>query len=573
LSLTFTPANWNVAQTVTVRAVDDTARQGDRTRPITHTAASPDARFQGMTIPSVNVLITDNDPISQSGTSAGVTITQSGGSTAVAEGGAADTYAVVLNRQPTADVTVTIQPGGQLTVAPSVLTFTPANWNEFRIVTVGAVDDAAVEGAHSGTITHTATSADAGYQGLTIASVNVAITDNDSGDGGGVMITQSGGNTAVTEGGFTDTYTVVLIAPPTSNVTITIQPDNQQLSLSPLELTFTPANWNTAQTVLVQAADDSAAEGNHDSTITHTAASADSRYQGISIASVNVVILDNDVGNGGGSEPPQAIVEGPVLGVRGQPGTFTVGAGDPSPGDEAAGFTYVINWGDNSPVQVIAPFANNGVGTAVSHVFTRSGTFNLQVTAIDQQGVQSIPAGRLITITSFALQPDPANPTLTALVVGGTTGKDTIVVKPKKKKVVVVLNGQKLGTFKPSQVIIHGQGGDDVIKVKKKVKVPVEVADAGIVPEAASTLNVEDGRLAAARDLRANRSPSTARGSQRILRRCPPASAPPAHRHRARCPGHRCPLRNVRGGLVLGLPTSMYLAYRGRAATKIGACK
>jgi predicted extracellular nuclease len=112
---------------------------------------------------------------------AGVTIHQTGGNTAVAEGGASDTYDIVLNAPPSADVTITVSPDAQLQASPGTLTFTPANWNVAQTVTVHAVDDAVFEGAHSGTITHAATSADPAYQGMAIAAVTVGIEDNDAG--------------------------------------------------------------------------------------------------------------------------------------------------------------------------------------------------------------------------------------------------------------------------------------------------------------------------------------------------------------------------------------------------------
>ncbi|MFB2894585.1 ExeM/NucH family extracellular endonuclease [Aerosakkonemataceae cyanobacterium BLCC-F50] len=110
----------------------------------------------------------------------GVTINQTDGSTNVTEGGATDTYSVVLNTQPTADVTIAINSGNQTTTNPTNLTFNTANWNVAQTVTVTAVDDAVVEGNHTGTITHTATSNDTKYNNITIASITANITDNDS---------------------------------------------------------------------------------------------------------------------------------------------------------------------------------------------------------------------------------------------------------------------------------------------------------------------------------------------------------------------------------------------------------
>ena len=111
-------------------------------------------------------------------TAPGVTISQSGGSTAVTEGGATDTYTVVLTGEPTANVTITPSPDSQLTVSPPSLTFTTSNWSTPHTVTVTAVNDAVAEGTHSGTITHAAASTDPGYNGIAIAAVTATITDD-----------------------------------------------------------------------------------------------------------------------------------------------------------------------------------------------------------------------------------------------------------------------------------------------------------------------------------------------------------------------------------------------------------
>lgn len=220
-----------------------------------------------------------------------VIIADSGGSTDVTEDGTTDTYTVVLATQPTANVAISVSPASQITVAPTSLTFTSFNWNTPQSVTVTAVNDSSVEGNHTGTISHIASSSDSNYNGLAIASVTAKITDNDS---AGVTIAESEGTTNVSEGGTVDNYTVVLTAMPTANVTIKISPDSQ-VTVSPTSLTFTNTNWNTAQTVTVTAVNDDVAEGNHTGTIVHTATSNDSNYNGIGIDSVRVDIADNDL--------------------------------------------------------------------------------------------------------------------------------------------------------------------------------------------------------------------------------------------------------------------------------------
>ncbi|MCH2420160.1 MAG: hypothetical protein MK181_10155, partial [Acidimicrobiales bacterium] len=54
---------------------------------------------------------------------------------------------------------------------------------------------------------------------------------------------------AATEAGTTDTFTVVLDTQPSTSVTLSVTNSAPtQLTVSPLYLTFTDANWNTAQT-------------------------------------------------------------------------------------------------------------------------------------------------------------------------------------------------------------------------------------------------------------------------------------------------------------------------------------
>ncbi|MHC4155175.1 MAG: LamG-like jellyroll fold domain-containing protein, partial [Planctomycetota bacterium] len=116
----------------------------------------------------------------------------------------------------------------------------------------------------------------------------------------GVTITESNGSTDVAEEGPTsDTYTVVLDTLPSDTVTITVDPDvetevNSNGAGNPIDLTFLTTNWDTAQTVTVTAIDDGDTEGDHTSTITHSAVSSDPNYNGISIDNVVANVTDND---------------------------------------------------------------------------------------------------------------------------------------------------------------------------------------------------------------------------------------------------------------------------------------
>jgi hypothetical protein len=281
--LTFTTGNWDTPQTVTVNADDDAVSEGLHVASITHAASSSDGDYNGIAIDQVDVTITDDD-------SPAVNITESGGSTTVTEGGATDSYDVVLNTQPSDTVTITLTPDSQVTVAPNPLTFNTGNWDAPQTVTVTAVNDDVAEGTHLGEITHAASSSDTDYNGIAIVDITASITDNDT---AGLSIVQSGGTTQAAEGGSGDTYTIALTSEPTANVSITLA-SNSQVTATPSPLTFTNSNWDTPQTVTVGAVNDQIAEGNHVGNVGHTLASADSFYNGLVVAGVSVSITDND---------------------------------------------------------------------------------------------------------------------------------------------------------------------------------------------------------------------------------------------------------------------------------------
>ncbi len=170
-SLTFSPTNWNTAQTVTVTAVDDGDAEGNHSDTVSHVVSSDDGAYDGLAVDTVAVSVVDNDAPGVS--VAPVTV-------AVTEGGAPDSYDLVLTTAPTANVTIVITAtGGEVAVAPNPITFTALNWDVPQTLNVSAIDDGAVEGPHLDTITHAATSTDTGYDGLAIFDVTANITDND----------------------------------------------------------------------------------------------------------------------------------------------------------------------------------------------------------------------------------------------------------------------------------------------------------------------------------------------------------------------------------------------------------
>jgi hypothetical protein len=241
-TVTFTSDNWNTAQTVTITGVNDFLDDGDIGYDIVTTpASSSDSSYNGLSTGNVSVTNTDND-------AAGIAVTPSFG-LATTEGGGAATFTVVLTSQPTADVTIGLSSSDTTegTISVSSLTFTAANWNTPRTVTVTGVNDVVDDGDISyAIVTAAATSSDPDYNLFDASNVLVTNADNDV---TGISVTPSSGLTT-TEAGGTATYTIVLTSQPSADVTIALSStDTTEGTISQSSLTFTPVNWRNRQSV------------------------------------------------------------------------------------------------------------------------------------------------------------------------------------------------------------------------------------------------------------------------------------------------------------------------------------
>lgn len=121
------------------------------------------------------------------------------------------------------------------------------------------------------------------------------------GDGGGggitdpVIITTSS-NLQTSESGGSVTFTAVLGAKPTSNVTFNLSSSNvDEAFLSASSIVFTPSNWNIPQTITVTGVDDLLVDGNKSYTIiTSPVVSNDTRFSGFNPPDISITNLDND---------------------------------------------------------------------------------------------------------------------------------------------------------------------------------------------------------------------------------------------------------------------------------------
>ena len=376
--LAFTTNNWNVPQTVTVTGVNDGAVDGDITHNIT--LAVIDGQSDDTYDPVSNAVVqnttADND-------SAGFTVTQSGGSTTVAESGSTDTFTVALTSQPTNDVVISVTSAdtGEATVDKAQLTFTNGNWNNAQAVTVTGVNDDLDDGNISVTITLAVVdaSSDNAFDNASNQAVAAVNTDNDT---AGFTIAQSGGATTVTEGGGTDDFTLVLNAQPASDVVLSVvSSDTGEVSSGSATVTFTKANWDTAQTVTLTGVNDDIDDGNVNSTITVAVVDGSSSNEFDNVADQSFTVANTDDDDAAFTVTPSAttVTEGATVtvSVRLQTAPTTNVMIDISTSDATelslATFTVTFtaaNWSTTQQITLTAVDDTDADGTSTVNVTT-----------------------------------------------------------------------------------------------------------------------------------------------------------------------------------------------------------
>ena len=181
---------------VTLTAVDNDVDADDNTVDVTGTTPNPQ-----VTGPAAATLTIEDDD------TRGVTVSET--ALTVREGDTTgQTYTVVLTSAPTAPVTVTVAKtagsSADVSASPTSLTFSATTWKTPKIVTVKAVhDNDAV--ADTATLTHTVSGGDYGENGVTAASVDVTVEDDEA-DSTAVDLTVN--PTTVRENASTTTVTV-----------------------------------------------------------------------------------------------------------------------------------------------------------------------------------------------------------------------------------------------------------------------------------------------------------------------------------------------------------------------------
>jgi PhoPQ-activated pathogenicity-related protein len=121
---------------------------------------------------------------------------------------------------------------------------------------------------------------------------------------------------------------------------------------------------------------------------------------------------------------PTASVASTTTAVRGEVIPFTFSANDPSPVDQAAGFTYQIDWnGDGTVDQSLV----GGSSINANYSFANLGSQNVRVRAIDKDGGVSDWSTQTINVNRSKTVQNPFNASLTDLWIVASDGDDAII--------------------------------------------------------------------------------------------------------------------------------------------------
>ena len=364
-ALSFDSSNWDTAQLVTVTPVDDDDAN-DETVMVGH-AITGYGGVSSSDVANVTVAVEDDE-------TAGVTITPT--ELSLSEGGTATTYMVVLDSNPLATVTLTPSSGdaGAARVS-AALSFDSSNWDTAQLVTVTPVDD---DDANDEIVT--VGHAISGYGGVSnsdVANVTVRVAEP------GVTVTPT--TLQLEEGGSPGTYTVVLDAMPSGNVTLTPSPTGADAAAAMVSaaLTFTTANWDTAQSVTVTPVDD--ADANDETVMVGHAIIGYPRVSDSDVDEVAVTVADDDtagvtvtpielsLSEGGTAATYTVVLDTMPSGNV----TVTPGSGDSGAVTVSGAFTFTpSNWNTGQSVMVtpVEDDDANDETVVVTHAITGYGT-------------------------------------------------------------------------------------------------------------------------------------------------------------------------------------------------------
>ena len=351
VTVTITAGETSGTATFSLEPTGDAVDEADESLAVTGSTTVAELTVSGTT-----VTITDDD-------TRGVTVSKS--ALTVPEG-STGTYTVVLDSQPTGDVTVTASASGStdVTVSGGALTFTATSWKDEQTVTVSAGQDADAVN-DTATVSHAVAGGDYGSE--TAADVAVTVGDNETASTA-VALTVSPASVAESADATTVTVTGTLNnAPRTTDTTVTVAvgatgdpatEGTDYATVGTITVTITAGETSGTATFSLEPTGDAVDEA--DETLAVTGSTTES---GLTVSGTTVTITDDDTRGVTMSKSALTVTEGST-------GTYTVVLDSQPTGDvtvtaSASGSTDVtvsggaltftaLTWKDEQTVTVSA---------------------------------------------------------------------------------------------------------------------------------------------------------------------------------------------------------------------------
>ena len=182
-SLTFTASNWNIDQSVTFIAIDDSIDDGDVTVSVTIKSTSADTNYNNLSSGFV-ITVKDNDTSGIIADTTSATINE----------GQYITRSFKLKSQPTSNVILNISSNdtnSRLSISKSSLVFTESNWNIEQSVVFTAIDNNIKDADVDVLVTIKSSSTDLSYNNLTSIFM-ITVKDDDIDNNIGTYALSSG---------------------------------------------------------------------------------------------------------------------------------------------------------------------------------------------------------------------------------------------------------------------------------------------------------------------------------------------------------------------------------------------
>jgi hypothetical protein len=235
-------------------------------------------------------------------TDGNILISESDDKTIVSENLETDEISISLSEIPQSEVEIifNVLDDTEIEVISNPLVFNQNNWNEIQNVTVKGLDDNLVDG-NTNTIIEfmiSPSSNASNYENTQNVEITVENIDNDiQYIDGNILISETDGNTIVSENEETDELNISLSEIPQSEVEIIFNIlDDTEIEVIPNPLVFNQNNWNETQTITVKGLDDNLVDGNTNTIIEFMVSpnSNASNYENTQNVEIIVENTDND---------------------------------------------------------------------------------------------------------------------------------------------------------------------------------------------------------------------------------------------------------------------------------------